>query len=287
VNYRHIYHAGNFADVLKHTVLALVIEYLKLKPAPFRVIDTHAGIGLYDLTSERAQKTGEWRDGIGRVLDAAPGFSAGISAALAPYLSVVRSLNPDGQIRYYPGSPLVARRLMRSGDPLIANELHPEDFAELGRLLAREPNSKALQLDGYVALRSMLPPKERRGVVLMDPPFEVADELGRLKSAVGDFVRRFSTGILMIWYPIKDPGLIDAFLREIEATGLSKLLIAELYIRAPQRRDVLNGCGLLILNPPYTLADQLEALLPVLAEVMAQGPGAHHRLQKPAISPGR
>lgn len=273
MNYRHAYHAGNFADVLKHAVLSLVIEHLKRKPAPFRVIDTHAGIGLYDLASPEAEKTGEWRDGIGRLL--APGaLPADAGQLLRPYLDVIRSINPSGDVTRYPGSPLLARRLMRSGDTVIANEMHPDDVVLLRRVLASEPDSKVLSLDGYVALRSLLPPKERRGLVLIDPPFEVPDELERLAGAVQDFVKRFATGTLLVWYPIKDPRQSRQLQRTLLKLGLPKLMAVELLIRAPKRIDRLNGCGLLVLNGPFTLPEQLERLLPVLARLLAQDDGA-------------
>ena len=278
MNYRHAYHAGNFADVLKHAVLALVIAYLKQKPTAFRVIDTHAGIGLYDLSGAEAQKTGEWRDGIGRLL-AADALPAAAARQLAPYLDVIRELNPQGTLTSYPGSPLLARRLMRSGDPLVANEFHPEDAIALRRLLASEPDSKVLELDGYVALRSLLPPKERRGLVLIDPPFEETNELQRLIGAVSDFTRRFATGTLMIWFPIKDPRNIDEFHRTLVKLALPKLLAVEILIREPRRVDMLNGCGLVILNAPYTLAVELDTLMPVLVRLLQQGPGASGRVE--------
>ena len=223
MNYRHAYHAGNFADVLKHAVLALVIEHLKLKPAPFRVIDTHAGIGVYDLASEAAEKTGEWREGIGRILDAGAELSPEAAAALAPYLGVVRGLNGDGPLARYPGSPLLARRLMRAGDRLVLNELHPEDRAALAQLFARDRSVKVLELDGFTALKSLIPPKERRGVVLVDPAYEVPGELERLVHGLKEVARRFATGTILLWYPIKDAQPIAAFRKEIADLGLAKV----------------------------------------------------------------
>jgi 23S rRNA (adenine2030-N6)-methyltransferase len=277
VNYRHAYHAGNFADVLKHAVLARIVIYLTQKPAPFRVIDTHAGIGLYDLTSAAAQKTGEWRDGIGRLQSGKP-LPAGAAELLAPYLAVVRGLNPDGGLTRYPGSPLLARRLMRDDDQLIASELHPDDHAALRRTLFTEPASKTMALDGYTALRALLPPRERRGLVLIDPPFEAADETERLVAAAGDVRRRFATGSLMIWHPIKDVRAVTSLHRALAAVGFAKTLAVSLLIRAPRRADVLNGCGLVIVNPPYTLETELAALLPVLTERLAQDAGARFEL---------
>jgi 23S rRNA (adenine2030-N6)-methyltransferase len=285
MNYRHAYHAGNFADVLKHAVLALVIEHLKLKPAPFRVIDTHAGLGVYDLASEAAEKTGEWREGIGRVVDTSAKLAPEAAAALAPYLGVVRALNGEGPLRRYPGSPLIARRLMRAGDRIVVNELHPEDHAALARLFARDKQTKVLQLDGFTALKSLLPPKERRGVVLVDPAYEVAGELERLVAGLKEVERRFATGTILLWYPIKDAGQVAAFRRQVAELGLPKVLAVELLIRAPDDPARLNGAGLIVVNAPFTLTARLKALLPELARLLAQGPGAAFRLEE--LAPAR
>jgi 23S rRNA (adenine2030-N6)-methyltransferase len=276
MNYRHAYHAGNFADVLKHAVLALVVEHLKQKPGPFRVIDTHAGIGLYDLTSEASLKTGEWRAGIGRVLDAE--LPADAAAILAPYLAVVRELNGPGPLTHYPGSPLLARRLMRATDRLVVNELHPEDQAELAKLFARDDATKVLALDGWTALRSLLPPKERRGVVLVDPAFEEQGELDRLVEGLGEAVRRFATGTFLLWYPIKDVTAVAAFRRKIAALELAKALAVEFTIRGAEDAQRLNGAGLIVVNAPYTLEGKLKVLLPVLVRLLARGDGGKFSL---------
>lgn len=270
MNYRHAYHAGNFADVVKHAVLALVIEHMKRKPAPFRVIDTHAGIGLYDLASETAQKTGEWRDGIGRVMQAT--FSPPAATALAPYLDVVRRLNGGDDLRRYPGSPYLARALLRDGDRLIVNELHPEDQNELKRLFAHDPQVKVMALDAWTAIKALLPPPERRAVVLIDPAYEETGELDRLVDALDEGVRRFATGTFLLWYPIKEPGPVAAFRRRIAALGLPKILAVELIVR-PAELEGLRGSGLVVVNAPFTLAAALEILLPELAQVLAQGAG--------------
>lgn len=277
MNYRHVYHAGNFADVLKHAVLALVIEHLKVKPQPFRVIDTHAGAGVYDLSGAEAQKTGEWRDGIGRLLAVPP--PAPVAAVLAPYLEVVRAENGEGSITRYPGSPLLARRLLRHGDRLVVNEAHPDDGARLAALFAKDKACKVLALDGWTALKALLPPKERRGLVLVDPPFEQPGEFRRLVEGLTDAHRRFATGTVMLWYPVKDLRAARAFLSEAAALGLPKLLMAELYVRAPHIEGSLSGTGLVILNPPYTLHEKLALLLPYLVERLAREPGAQHRLE--------
>lgn len=278
MNYRHIYHAGNFADVLKHAVLALVIEHLKLKEAPFRVIDTHAGPGVYDLASPEAEKTGEWREGIGRLLAAAR--PAEIDAVLAPYLDVVRAESGGGErIARYPGSPLIARRLMRSGDRLVVNEAHPEDAASLADLFAKDRQTKVLALDGWTALKALLPPKERRGIVLIDPPFEEPGEYQRLLDGLAAAHRRFATGTVMLWYPIKDVRAAGAFARKAAALSIPKLLAAELFVASPRADGELAATGLLILNPPFTLEERLALLLPYLARLLARGDGAASRLE--------
>jgi 23S rRNA (adenine2030-N6)-methyltransferase len=280
MNYRHAYHAGNFADVVKHAVLALVIEHLKLKPAPFRVIDTHAGIGVYDLASEPAQKTGEWREGIGRLMQAP--LSPAAAAVLAPYLDVVRRLNPGGraggELARYPGSPQLARELMRPDDRLVVNELHPEDLNDLKRLFARDPQVKVMELDAWTALKALLPPPERRGVMLIDPAYEQTGELDRLADGLNEAVRRFATGTFLLWYPIKEARPVAAFRSKIAALGLPKATAIELMIRGPEDETRLNGAGLLTVNAPFTLSSKLRVLMPELAHVLEQGNGGGFRI---------
>lgn len=276
MNYRHAYHAGNFADVVKHIVLTLVLEHLKLKPGPFRVIDTHAGVGVYDLSGEEAQKTGEWRDGIGRLMAEQPPET--LRPLLAPYLELVRALNAGAGLQRYPGSPRLARALLRRGDQLIANELHPEDADLLQRLFAGDPQTKVLRLDAWIALRSLLPPKERRGLVLIDPPFEQAGEFARIAKGLRGAVRRFATGTYLVWFPIKDPAQVASFYRELSKLDVGRLLRLELMIRSPRDPELLNGCGLVVLNPPFTLHEKATHLLPYLAERLAQGSGTGYRI---------
>jgi len=279
MNYRHAYHAGNFGDVLKHATLALVIEHLKQKPAPFRVIDTHAGVGLYELDNGPAEKTEEWRQGIGRLYgpDAKPPPKE-LVPLLAPYFAAVTAENAPGELGRYPGSPRLARTLMRQQDRLIVNELHPQDGLALKELFARDAQTKVLQLDGWIALKSLLPPKERRGVILVDPPYEQPGELERLAKGLREATSRFPTGIYLLWYPIKDPRVIETFHKAVTALNLQKLLVAELMIRRPRDVTRLNGTGLLMLNPPYRLDGMLAALLPFFASRLGEGPDASHRL---------
>lgn len=279
MNYRHAYHAGNFADVLKHAVLALVIEHLKQKPAPFRVIDTHAGAGLYDLEDEAAQKTGEWREGIGRLWgrDAKP-LPQDVLPLLAPYLAELARLNPDGILKRYPGSPLLALELMRADDQLVANELHPEDARTLKAVLAHDRRAKVLGIDAWVALKSLLPPKERRAAVLVDPPFEEAGELERLGMGLAEALKRFATGTYVLWFPVKEPATVARLAKALPSAADGKLLLAELRVRSLEGAIKLSGTGLAVFNPPYKLAEQLQTLLPFLAERLAQGPGSLGRV---------
>jgi 23S rRNA (adenine2030-N6)-methyltransferase len=279
MNYRHAFHAGNFADVLKHAVVALGIAYLKRKDAPFRVIDTHAGSGRYDLTSSAAQRTGEWHDGIGRLLgpDAAP-LPPPVAHCLAPYLDVVRAHNPAGAIGCYPGSPAIALALVRPQDFLVANELNPEAAAELREVLGKDRRAKVLQLDGWIALRALLPPKERRGLVLIDPPFEEEGELSRCTEGLAEGLKRFSTGVFILWYPIKDPKPIKRFHAALASLNVDKLMKVELFIRRPTDNERLNGCGMVIANPPFILESQLQKVLPVLVRRLGADASAHYRI---------
>jgi 23S rRNA (adenine2030-N6)-methyltransferase len=275
MNYRHAYHAGNFADVLKHAVLARVIAHLKRKDTPFRVIDTHAGRGSYRLDQGAALKTGEWREGIGRIFgpDTAP-LPPAMAELLEPYFTAIRAHNIGLRLQTYPGSPLLARTLMRPGDRLIANELHPEDHAALAKLFERDRQAKAMQLDGWTALKALLPPKERRGLVLIDPPFEQPGELVRLTEGLQAAIKRFSTGTYLLWYPIKDPKPVARFHRALLASGIDKLLKIELLVRPARNPEVLSGTGLVVANPTYGLEEEMRRLVPFLAERLAQAPGA-------------
>lgn len=276
MNYRHIYHAGNVADVLKHAVLARLVTYLKQKDKAFRVLDTHAGIGLYDLSSEEAQKTGEWRDGIGRLLDAP--IPDAVAPLLAPYLDAVAELNPEGGVRFYPGSPRLARMLLRPQDRLAAMELHPDDFATLHRLFDGDYQSRITELDGWLALGAHLPPKEKRGLVLVDPPFEQENDYARMARHLAKAYRRFPGGLYCLWYPLKRGAPIEDFHESLKALGIPKMLCAELSLRSDRETTGLSGSGLILVNPPFTLKDELSRLLPFLKERLAQDRFAGTRL---------
>ncbi|MCK6453106.1 MAG: 23S rRNA (adenine(2030)-N(6))-methyltransferase RlmJ [Alphaproteobacteria bacterium] len=262
MNYRHAFHAGNFADVFKHAVLTLLVERLKAKDTGFAVIDTHAGAGLYDVTSAEAQRTGEFARGYGQLAGRLP-------AELAAYGAAVMALNPKGAIAVYPGSPALVRHLLRPQDRLVACELHPDDAARLKRNLAGDRRVQCHHRDGYAALKALLPPKERRGLVLIDPPFEAADERRIVARALSLAHGRWPTGTYAIWYPIKAASERDLFHGELASTGIRRLLAAEMLVDPGDRADRLNGCGMVIVNPPYGLDHTLRSVLPVLHRLLA------------------
>lgn len=278
MNYRHAYHAGNFADVLKHVTLALTIEYLKKKDAAFRIIDTHAGRGEYALQSAEAVKTREWEGGIGRLVGPdAETLPLDVRRVMAPYLEAVRAENPN-DLSIYPGSPLIARRLMRNQDRLIANELHPDDAIALKKALARDRRVKVLTLDGWDALKSLLPPKEKRGIVLIDPPFEQGNEFERLAEGLEAGLRRFATGVFLAWFPIKEPRPVAQFYDRLSKLA-AEILRVELRLRGPEATDdFLNGCGLIVANPPYSLEGELATILPELVRRFGRDPAAAFRM---------
>ena len=272
MNYRHAYHAGNFADVVKHAVLARLVEYLKRKDKAFRVIDTHAGIGLYDLGSEEAQKTGEWHDGIGRLVETK--LRADAAELLEPYLDAVRAQNPDGGISSYPGSPVIARHLLRKQDRLSAIELHPEDAQTLAARFEGDFQTKVIELDGWLALGAHLPPKEKRGLVLVDPPFEKEGEFNRLVDGLARAHKRWPGGVFALWYPVKDRKAVAAFREALAGAGIPKIMDIEFYIRPPSPEPRLDGTGMVVVNPPFQLEAELRTMLPELAKVLAEQKGA-------------
>ena len=262
MNYRHAFHAGNHADVFKHAALTFVLEWLAQKPAPFAVLDTHAGVGVYDLASEGAQRTCEFEGGVGRV------FEPGLASAPG-YSALLRAMNPES-LATYPGSPEIVRRSLRGQDRLIACELHPDDAAALRARYRGDPRIAVHHRDGYEAIGALLPPKERRGLVLIDPPYEQTDEAERLAAALAVGLRRWANGTFMAWYPIKD-GLIGAALaRAAIAGGFPKTLQAEF---SPFERDGvrLAGGGLLIVNAPWKLDERLAALGVELSGRLGEG----------------
>jgi 23S rRNA (adenine2030-N6)-methyltransferase len=259
MNYRHAFHAGNFADILKHAILAQVLAYLGRKATPFAVLDTHAGRGLYDLSADEATRTGEWQGGIGR-LDAPLATAA--EAVLQPFRTALAAA-PAG---HYPGSPAIIAALARPGDRLNFVERHPEDAAALAALFRRDRRVKVTELDGWLALPAFVPPPERRGLVLVDPPFEQPGEFDRFAHGVEKAHARWPTGTYLLWYPLKDVTAAEAFGTRLARAGIPDILRAELRVAAIRADGPLAGSGVIAINPPYTLERDLQALLPALAE---------------------
>ena len=217
MNYRHAFHAGGFADVIKHIVLVRILIYLQEKPAAFRVIDSHAGAGLYDLTSAEALRGGEWQTGIARLMQAR--FSAATLPLVTPYLDIVRAFNPPGELKAYPGSPLIARALLRPQDRLTACEVESSARKHLIDALRRDPQARVVDLDGWTALPAFVPPNERRGLVLVDPPFEAKDEFERLADGFSEAFAKWPTGSYLLWYPVKSRRATDELARHVAGVG--------------------------------------------------------------------
>jgi 23S rRNA (adenine2030-N6)-methyltransferase len=259
VNYRHAYHAGNFADVVKHLALVSIVVHLKKKEKGFVVIDTHAGRGLYDLQGDEATKTAEAESGIGRLT----AINADVSPLLNEYLSYARAF---GDARY-PGSPLFAAQMLRPQDRLVAIEKHPGEMPPLSRALAPYPRARAVEADGYERLIALLPPAERRGLVLIDPPYEAPDEFARAAEAVHHALRRFATGVYMVWFPIKSKPAADGFCAEVVTGTAAKALRIDIDVGA-NTEGRLHAAGLLIINPPYGFDEEMRSALAAIANLL-------------------
>jgi 23S rRNA (adenine2030-N6)-methyltransferase len=284
MNYRHAFHAGGFADVIKHIVLVRMLTYLQDKPAAFRVIDTHAGAGVYDLTGEEARRGGEWLTGIARVMQAR--FSEKTMPLVAPYLDIVRAFNTGRDLKAYPGSPLIARALLRPQDRLTACEVEPKARKRLIEALRRDTQARVVDLDGWMALPAFVPPKERRGLVLIDPAFEQKDEFDRLGSGFADAFAKWPTGSYLLWYPVKSRRATDDLARHVAATVAAgpspgKCLRLEFSVAPQTAGSALASAGLLIVNPPWTLAGELKTILPELEKPLGQGGAGRFRLDTP------
>src|SRR5580693_4481412 len=265
MNYRHAFHAGGFADVIKHIVLVRILIYLQEKPATFRVNDTHAGAGIYDLTSDEARRGGEWLTGIARLMQAR--FSEAALPLVTPYLDIVRAFNPQAALEAYPGSPLIARALLRPQDRLTACEVEPKARRRLIDALRRDTQARVVDLDGWVALPAFVPPNERRGLVLIDPPYEQKDEFERIAEGFSEAFAKWPTGSYLLWYPVKSRRATDTLARHVAAVTAAarppgKVLRLEFSVAPQAAGEPLASCGLLIVNPPWTLMGELKAILP-------------------------
>jgi 23S rRNA (adenine2030-N6)-methyltransferase len=285
MNYRHAFHAGGFADVIKHIVLVRILLHLQEKPAAFRVIDSHAGAGRYDLASNEARRSGEWLTGIARIIQAR--FSAEAAALITPYLDIVRAFNPTpAALSVYPGSPLIARALLRPQDRLTACEVEPSARKQLIEQLRRDTQARVVDLDGWTALPAFVPPNERRGLVLIDPPFERKDEFERLASGFAAAFAKWPTGSYLLWYPAKSRRAADELTHSVAASAASvkppgKTLRLEFSVAPQAASSALATTGLLIVNPPWTLQGELKTILPELEKPLGQGGAGRFRLETP------
>lgn len=274
MNYRHSFHAGNFADVFKHAILLALLDALSAKEKPLCYFDTHAGRGLYALDEVEAGKTGEWRDGIGRLFD-----DPDPPLSLRRYLDAIRACNADGALRLYPGSPLLAAQALRANDRLVLCETQSDEAVALRALFRDDLRVHVHQRDGYAALNALLPPTEKRGLALIDPPFEAQEgEFTAIETALAQAHARWPSGVYAVWYPIKSHRVIAPFHRHLAVGPFEKVLVAELLVQPDDSPLRLNGCGMLIANPPWKIDTTLAAMLPVLRNKLAQS-SASERLR--------
>ena len=272
--YRHAFHAGNHADVLKHTALTLVLRYMNQKPKPYRLVDTHAGAGGYSLEGRYAQKKGEFEQGIGRLWE-----RDDLPPAVADYVQLVRQFNPQGALEQYPGSPAFAQMLLRAQDQLRLFELHPTDHRILESYLGAVKGAEVKNADGFEGLKGQLPPSTRRGVVLMDPSYEGHGDYARVIASLREALHRFAEGVYILWYPQVQKVEAAELPRRLEALAPKGWLHARLTVQEPDSQGFgLAGSGVFVINPPYTLHDELLAVLPYLVDVLGQYDGANYLL---------
>lgn len=270
MNYRHLYHAGNFADVFKHVMLTALLQAMQRKPKPFCYIETHAGAGKYSLDSAIAHKTQEFEQGIQRLWN-----RADTPQLVMDYLNIVKKFNPSGRLRTYPGSPCLARHLLRPTDRMVLCELQSEVFTQLRQELAHARHTKVYFEDGYGILKAILPPLERRGVVFIDPAFEQANEFKNLVRQVHAAYQRWETGVYVLWYPLKSRIAVQKFHRDLAATGISRILLVQLCVYPDDVELRLNGAGVAIINPPYQLDTEVSQILPWLSKILAIEKGSY------------
>lgn len=264
LSYRHSFHAGNHADVLKHTVLMLILENLKLKEKGFFYLDTHSGVGRYLLSSHESEKTGEYKEGIGRLWD-----EKDLPEELARYVKMIKKLNYGGkELRYYAGSPLIAAELLRPQDRALLTELHPSDFPILRNNFSDYKNVSVKCDNGFQQVKATLPPKERRGLVLIDPPYELKEDYDLVVKAIEEGYKRFATGTYAIWYPVVLRQQTKRIFKGLEATGIRKILKIELAVRPDSDQRGMTASGMVVINPPWTLEAQMKAILPYLTKIL-------------------
>ncbi|MEL0614515.1 23S rRNA (adenine(2030)-N(6))-methyltransferase RlmJ [Marinomonas arenicola] len=278
LSYRHIYHAGNHADILKHIIVSEICKHLIKKDTPFFYLDTHAGIGQYPLDSAQAQKNKEFQSGIARLLE-----EDHLPDAIESLLDIVRDMNPDNKLAFYPGSPKIVDYYVRQKDKLHLCELHPNDYPVLAALFPNKRKANVVKDNGFDAVKSMLPPPQKRGFVLMDPPYEVKKDYQYVVQALQDGHKRFPQGSYAIWYPVLNRKQADNLLRAVETTKIRNVLLVEMTIRDSEKERGMAGSGMIIVNPPWTLEKEANEFLPVLTKLLAED--AHADFQVSWITP--
>ncbi|WP_121144737.1 23S rRNA (adenine(2030)-N(6))-methyltransferase RlmJ [Orbus hercynius] len=263
LSYRHSYHAGNHADVLKHIVLTLCLESLKEKDKPFLYLDTHSGAGRYLLQSEHAEKTGEYLSGIAKLWE-----QPEIIDLLQPYFSVLKYYNRNPALKYYPGSPLIAKQLLRPQDKLVLTEIHSSDYPLLRQEFSKDHRAQVTKQDGFLQLKSKLPPESRRGLILIDPSYEIKDDYQKIAHALLEGYKRFSTGIYLIWYPVVSRKQTQHMIDDIIKTGIKRIVQIELAIRPDNNQKGMTASGMIVVNPPWKLKQQMHTILPWLQEIL-------------------
>ncbi|MBI0029228.1 23S rRNA (adenine(2030)-N(6))-methyltransferase RlmJ [Gilliamella sp. B14448G11] len=263
LSYRHSYHAGNHADVLKHIVLTLCINALKEKEKPFLYLDTHSGAGRYLLKSEHSEKTGEYLSGINLLWQ-----QPNIPELLNTYLSVIKRYNPFSELKYYPGSPLIAKQLLRQQDKLNLTELHPTDYPLLRQEFSKDKRAKVLREDGFAQLKSKLPHQFRRGIILIDPSYEIKDDYQIIPKALFEVYKRFATGVYLIWYPVVSRTQTQKMIDSIIKLGIRRISQFELAIKPDNNQKGMTASGMLVINPPWKLHEQMQTILPWLKNTL-------------------
>ena len=266
LSYRHSFHAGNHADVLKHTVQSLIISALNEKDKPYLYLDTHAGAGRYLLSGEHAERTGEYLEGIARIWQ-----QDDLPEEMKLYISAVKNYNPGGKLRYYPGSPLIARHLLREDDKLQLTELHPSDFPLLRNEFQKDDRARTDRADGYQQLKSKLPPPSRRGLILIDPPYEMKSDYQAVVQGIHEGYKRFGTGVFALWYPVVMRQQIKRMFKDLEATGIRRILQIELGVLPDSDRRGMTASGMVVINPPWKLEQQMNNVLPWLVKTLVPG----------------
>lgn len=273
LSYRHSFHAGNHADVLKHTVLSLIIDSLNEKEKPYLYLDTHAGAGRYQLSGEHAERTGEYLEGIARIWE-----QEDLPEEMESYISCIKALNPNGKLRFYPGSPLIARHLLREDDKLSLTELHPSDYPMLRNEFTKDSRARTERADGYQQLKSKLPPHSRRGLTLIDPPYEIKSDYQAVVKGIQEGYKRFGTGVFALWYPVVMRQQIKRMFAELEATGIRRILQIELAVRPDSDQRGMTASGMIVINPPWKLEQQMTRILPWLHKQLVPAGTGHTKV---------